>query len=107
MRFFFGADVRSILMVLLRISQRYHQVGGPPIPKNFSDIAHAIRNLGPGECCHAVMPQDTLDPEARSAGGVRPPPGAMPPSANAGEVRWRSTGGRFPLHVGSLHTGGR
>ena len=66
---------------------RYHQQGAPPIPKRFGDIAHAIRNSSRGECCHAVMSQSMLNPDAYSAGGVRPPPGALPPSANSGGIQ--------------------
>lgn len=66
---------------------KYHQRGAPPIPKSFGDIARAIRGVKSGECCHAVMQQSMLSPEAYTAGGLRPPRGALPPSANAGGIQ--------------------
>jgi hypothetical protein len=61
----------------------FHQESVPPRPKSFGDIAHAIANIREGECCHAVLPLETL-PEEMVRVGVPIPRGASPPSAHAG-----------------------
>ena len=75
---------------------RYHQEAAPPIPASFDDIATAITQTRPGECCHAVLEQQAVvPPEVRRSGGIQRPVGALPPSANAGkahELLW-VTGG--------------
>ena len=66
---------------------RFHQEAAPPIPGSFDEVATAISNIKQGECCHSVLQQNMLSAETRRQGGIRPPQGAIPPSANAADAQ--------------------